>query len=261
MGILDELIAKTVAAFMAAEFPDGRPVVGDKPVIAATGRIAPTVVESPLLRDQLAAAGVQPGGYRVFADPTGLLADGAWSLALVLSPFKRDILADCHRLGPDTREVTHTYQLFLAGLGHEAQKVRDGDYVLQVDQSYSRVPPVTATVFVNGTPLTTFLGDDRRQVVVTPLLKKGKNEIKVVAARVGNVIESNELSMELGGPAEYSPREEKFLVPPVKQFKAITGWSQDKKTGQWRNDAKPGSDTLERVAEFILDEEPKAKSK
>ena len=39
----------------------------------------------------------------------------------------------------------------------------------------------------------------------------------------------------------------------------ITGWLQDKKSGQWTSEAKPDSETLERTLTFNLDQAPKGK--
>jgi hypothetical protein len=167
-----------------------------------------------------------------------------------------------HRSAPTTTEVTHTYQLYFAGFGKEKQKVEKGDYVLSASQYYdSHVPPVTPTLYVNGTPLNSFLGETRAQVVITSLLRKGKNEIKLVGTRVSNVIDWNDITFELGGKAEWSAQQNKFLLQPVQQFKTMTGWVQDKKTGQWHSEANRESTTFERTVEFFLAEDPKANSK
>lgn len=166
-----------------------------------------------------------------------------------------------HKLGPKTREVTHTYRLFFAGLKHESQTIEDGDYVLQAHQSYHWLPPVVGTIFVNDTPFTTFLGESRPHVVVTDQLKKGRNVIKLVGTRVSNVLGGNDFKFSLGGSAEWSAQQDQFLLRPMKEFTVMGGWAQDKKTGQWLNEEKPDSDTYERTIEVILNEDPKAKKK
>jgi hypothetical protein len=164
-----------------------------------------------------------------------------------------------HRLGPDVRQVTLTFNLYYAGPDNERTRITAGDYVLTTHQGAHRNPVVTTTVFVNGTPLNSFLGNGRTQLVVTPLLRQGKNEIRIVTHRVANVIEWNDDDFHLGGPAEYNATESKYVVSPVLSFKAITGWQQDKKSGQWTNEAKPDSESSERTLTFNLDSAPKGK--
>jgi hypothetical protein len=118
---------------------------------------------------------------------------------------------------------------------------------------------VTTTVTLNGTPLTSFIGGDRTQVTITPLLKAGKNEVRVVTHRVPNVFAWSDMDFAIAGPAEYSPGEGKYLLGPVLDFKAITGWVQDKKSGQWRAEGKPEVETVERTLMFNLDRAPGSK--
>ncbi len=101
-GPLDALLATTVERFWqgereALESTGARPT---HPVIAAIGTLAPKALGSPLLRDRLATAGIVAGAGVPHDRPAALLADPAWALALVLSPFKRELPALCERLTP-----------------------------------------------------------------------------------------------------------------------------------------------------------------
>jgi hypothetical protein len=160
-------------------------------------------------------------------------------------------------LGPDVKEVTLSYHVYWAGLDHEGVGLKAGDYVLQGKPAYTAWnTPVAGTVFVNGTALNSFLLANR-QIVVTPLLKPGKNEIKLVSARVKNSLQDNDIEFFIGGPAEWNVGKNQFLLKPMTEFKAHQGWTQDANTGQLVNSADPNADTIERTIEFIMKEPEK----
>jgi len=166
-----------------------------------------------------------------------------------------------HATGPDVKKVTLSYHVYFAGLEHENRKLRAGDFFLQggPDSKYSNVP-VTATVFVNDTPLNSFILAER-QIVITPLLKKGKNEIKIVSSRVANAIQANDIVLSVAGPAEYNVPRRKYEAKPIVEVKAMQGWERVKKTGQLVSKADPNAKTIERVIPFFLDEAPAATDK
>ena len=113
-------------------------------------------------------------------------------------------------------------------------------------------------MFVNGHEVSTFVGRER-QVVITPYLVKGENTIKLISARVPNVVANNDVKFWVGGPAEYNATKGRFEVKPLNQFEAMQGWKRDPKTGQLINQAKAGAETIEREIKFTLDEEPTKK--
>lgn len=157
-----------------------------------------------------------------------------------------------HPLGPDTKEVTLTYNLYFAGLDREGVTVKAGDYVLVGQPGYnSWNSPVIGTVFVNGTPLNSFTLAERR-VVITPLLKEGRNEVRVVSARVKNSIRNNDISFSISGPAEWNVSRNQYVVPPVTQFKAMQGWTLEPSTGMLFNPLKRDADTIERNIPFMM---------
>ncbi len=163
-----------------------------------------------------------------------------------------------HPLGPKVKEVTLSYRLFNAGLDREGVEVNAGDYVLTGKPAFgSWNSPVVGTVWVNGTPLNSFLLEPR-SVVITPLLKKGRNEIKLVSTRVKNSIKGNDIQFEIAGPAEWNVTENKFVLPRVAQFNAMQGWVQDPKSGQLIQRLKPSAEELERVIPFLLKTAPPA---
>jgi hypothetical protein len=162
-----------------------------------------------------------------------------------------------HPLGPDVKEVTLSFRIYYAGLDREQQELKAGDYVLRGKPRYaSSNAPVTATVWVNGTPLNTFTLEPR-EVVITSLLKPGKNEIRLVSSRVQNSIKANDIEFDVAGPAEWNVPRKGYVVTPLLQFGSMQGWSTDPRTGKLVNSEKPDSDTLERVIPFILKEEIK----
>jgi hypothetical protein len=162
-----------------------------------------------------------------------------------------------HREGPDKKDATVTYHVYFAGLKHENSEVKNGAYVLQHAPNYtSWSVPFTSTVFVNGTPLTTFVGTHRKQIVITPLLHKGKNEVKFVTRRTG-FLGSNHDHFVAGGPAEYNVKSERHLISPVAKFFSNQGWSQDKKKAHWIVEGKPDADTHTQTISIYLENEPK----
>lgn len=161
-----------------------------------------------------------------------------------------------HQLGPDTKAVTLAYKVYFAGLEAEGRPVAAGDYVLTGRQNYdSWNVPFTGTVFVNGQPVNTFLGE-QRQVVITPFLKKGENVLKLVSHRVKDAIAENDIHFKVGGPAEYNVTRGRFEIGPVTQFDAMTDWKRHEKTGQLLRLTKGDPDTIEREIKFTLDHEP-----
>lgn len=161
-----------------------------------------------------------------------------------------------HQLGPDRKEATLTFRVYMAGPEAETGKLGAGDYVLTGRPEYaSWNGPVTGTVFVNGHEVSTFLGRER-QVVITPYLKKGENTIKLVSARVPNVVAENDMKFWVGGPAEYNATKGRYELAPVNKFEAMRGWKRDPKSGQLVNTVTAGADTIEREIKFTLDEAP-----
>jgi hypothetical protein len=125
-----------------------------------------------------------------------------------------------HSRAPDAKDVTLEYRLYYAGLANERSQLKDGDYVLQAAANYqSSNVPMSASVTINGTPLNSFLGGER-QVVVTPLLKQGKNEIKLTTHAITDAFSDNEITFDLGGPCKYNARKMTFEMDPVVQFKS-----------------------------------------
>jgi Zn-dependent protease with chaperone function len=163
-----------------------------------------------------------------------------------------------HPLGPKVKEVILSYRIFNAGMDREDAEMQAGDYVLTGKPAFSSWnSPVVGTVWVNGTALNSFLLEPR-SVVITSLLKKGRNEIKLVSTRVKNSIKNNDIQFEIAGPAEWNVTENKFVLPRVAQFNAMQGWVQDPKSGQLIQRLKPAAEEIERVIPFLLKTAPGA---
>lgn len=166
-----------------------------------------------------------------------------------------------HPLGPKVKEVTLSYRIFNAGMDREGVELSAGDYVLTGKPAFaSWNSPVVGTVWVNGTPLNSFLLQ-QRSVVITSLLKKGRNEIKLVSTRVQNSIKGNDIQFEIAGPAEWNVAESKFVLPPVAKFNAMQGWVQDPKSGQLIQRLKPKAEEIERIIPFLLKAAPAVAAK
>jgi shikimate dehydrogenase len=70
------------------------------PGVTAIGSVAEKALSSPLLKTHLAARGIEPREPRPCADSEELSNRNDWSLALVLSPYKREVRYLCDALTP-----------------------------------------------------------------------------------------------------------------------------------------------------------------
>jgi len=131
-----------------------------------------------------------------------------------------------------------------------------GPIMVWVQREFGHVSsPLTFTVFVNGTPLTSFLGEER-QIVITSLLKEGKNDFRVVSSRTKDAMEDNDFKAQVVGPLRYNARRERFEGKPVAQFNAMQGWERERQSGQLVAKADRQADSIERNVPFMLDEAP-----
>jgi hypothetical protein len=163
-----------------------------------------------------------------------------------------------HPLGPEVTTVRHDYELYFAGLDLEGRELEAGDFVLQGAAKYTyQSSPVTATVVVNGTTLTSFTLE-QRQVVITSLLVEGKNEIRLISKRVPNVLVDNDILFSVAGPAEWNVARNEYVMKPIVEFSAMQGWQRDEETAQLVNPAAPEADAIERVVPFVLKGAPAA---
>ena len=161
-----------------------------------------------------------------------------------------------HRSDPEATSVQLAFRLYYAGLRFEDGAIKDGDYVVtgKPDSEY-RNASVTATVFVNGTGLNTFTAQPR-QVVITPLLRKGHNEIRIVSSRVENCLNDNDVWVSVSGPAEWNARRDRFQTRPIASISAMTGWRRNQTTSRLENTLDPQSATIERIIPLYLSDEP-----
>ncbi|HUG90628.1 MAG TPA: serine/threonine-protein kinase [Planctomycetaceae bacterium] len=161
-----------------------------------------------------------------------------------------------HRIDPDAKSVRLAFRLYYAGLRFETVQVKNGDYVVdgKPDSEYHNAS-VTASVFVNGTGLNTFTSQPR-QVVITPLLRKGHNEIRIVSARVENCLTDNDVWVSVSGPAEWNASHNQFQTRPVASISAMTGWARNRTTSRLENTVDPQAETIERVIPLYLSDEP-----
>jgi hypothetical protein len=161
-------------------------------------------------------------------------------------------------LDPAVSTTVESYKLFFAGLVGEVIDIHEGAFVLTGEPSRSGEDvPFTGTVFINGHPLNSFT-TAKRQLVINPLLKPGKNEIKLVTHRVEGAVlrDNNDLAFTIAGPARYNARDKKFELKPIADFTGGVGWKFDEKTGAAVNKNNPASPSVERTIPLFLDELP-----
>lgn len=161
-----------------------------------------------------------------------------------------------HPLGPDVKEVELTRDLYWAGLEFEEKNIKEKDYILNVWPRYnSSNSPVILTLSLNGTPLSSFFGI-KRQIVITHLLKPGKNELKIVSHRVINSFKNNDMEGSISGPATWYPGKNKYIHKPITTFSGMSGWKKDKKSGQLINQRNPADEFFERTIVFLIKDLP-----
>jgi shikimate dehydrogenase len=98
-------IAAGVARFLSAEAVTAG-AGGPRPIrIAAVGTTAEQVVRSALLAEAVAHEGFTLAGATSRSDPDDLFTDESWGLAIVLSPWKRELGRYCDRLAPAARST------------------------------------------------------------------------------------------------------------------------------------------------------------
>ncbi len=68
---------------------------------------------------------------------------------------------------------------------------------------------------------------------------------------------ANDITVDVGGPAKHDRREDRFLIEPVVQVKAMQGWKQDQQTGQFVSQVDPAQESVERTVAFVLEQAPK----
>jgi hypothetical protein len=163
-----------------------------------------------------------------------------------------------HPVQPDPKQIAITYHLYYAGLDRENRELAAGDYVLQGSPEYSGWnTPLIGTPVVNGRALTSFLLE-ARQLVINDLLQQGRNEVQLIAVAVDHAVRGNDVQLSLGGPAEWNEAQGRFLLNPLVEMEASTGWSEDEQTGALVNAQDPGQRVIVRSTPFFLQAAPPA---
>ena len=161
-----------------------------------------------------------------------------------------------HPLQPDPKQVSLTYHLYYGDLAHEGQALEAGDYVVQGGPEYSGWnTPLIGTVVVNGHALTSFLLEER-QLVINDLLQQGRNEVQLIAMAVDRSVNNNDIEVALGGPAEWNESQQRFLLNPIAELQAATGWNRDPDNGLYVHPEDPGQRVVVRSAPFFLQSAP-----
>jgi hypothetical protein len=157
-----------------------------------------------------------------------------------------------HAAGPNLKEIELSFSVYLGDLLQENTEIAPGDYVAQGRPQYaSWNNRLTATVVVNGTIVSSFLGVERR-ARITPYLKPGRNEVRLITGRVKNSFAGNDIRIDVAGPAEWVPQNSRFEYRPVLQLDGLQGWTVQPGSGMLMNRSVPEADTLERAVSFLL---------
>ncbi|HZQ91872.1 MAG TPA: hypothetical protein VFA60_08785 [Terriglobales bacterium] len=157
-----------------------------------------------------------------------------------------------HPLGPDVKQVTLAYKLYYAGLDREMPKIKAGDYILVGKPNYnSWNSPVIATVWLNGAALNSITLQERN-MVVTDLIKPGRNELRIVSTRIKDAIKNNDEEIEILGPASWNVTANKYEFPPVMKASAMQGWTRDPRSGQLSSRVSKDGMEIDRVVPFMI---------
>jgi len=134
-----------------------------------------------------------------------------------------------HDFGPRAKNATLTFKVYFAGLDTEGVKISDDDYVIRADSTVYQGDASSATIYVNGHPLNTFLNTER-EVVITPFLKPGHNEIKLVTTPVKNGTYDGARDISILGPMEYNGQRKEWQGRELLTFRDQTGWKRNART-------------------------------
>ena len=107
-----------------------------------------------------------------------------------------------HPLGPGVKKVMLEYSVYYAGMTNDRASSRRTFSCFRAS--------LTTTAGLPGRRdglrqrhATRQLHVAERQIIITPFLKPGKNEIKLVSGRVKDAIEKNDIMFSILGPAEW----------------------------------------------------------
>jgi hypothetical protein len=114
---------------------------------------------------------------------------------------------------------------------------------------------VVGTAVVNGRALTSFLLEGR-QLVVDDLLQQGRNQLQLIAMAVDGTVSDNDIQVSLGGPAQWNESQQRFLLNPMVEMKASTGWSKSPEGQGLVHPEDPAQRVMVRSAPFFLQEAP-----
>src|SRR5262249_48425104 len=154
-------------------------------------------------------------------------------------------------------QVELAFSVYVGDLLQENYEIAAGDYVAQAHPVYeSWNSRVAATVVVNGTMLTSFMGVER-QARITPYLRPGPNEMRLITGRVQNAFKENDVRINVSGPAQWAAARARFEFKPALELQAMQGWMVQPVSGKLVNREAPASDTLERAVALLLKEDPR----
>lgn len=161
-----------------------------------------------------------------------------------------------HQLDPDAKVVRHSMHFYYGDLEPEEREPQVGDFVLRSKSNYgSSNASVTAMVELNGVPLTSFC-QSNRQLVVTDLLVKGLNEIKVTTHPFENILEQNATFLYLEGPVERNTWRDNLETTPITWLSTLTGWTRNESNGKLINAADENEGSIERTIYVYLPGNP-----
>lgn len=162
-----------------------------------------------------------------------------------------------HKADPAAKDATVTARVYFTGLKGEGGVGRD-DYVLHAANGVANhFPPLTATAFINDVPVNSVFGV-QRAVVITHLLRPGKNSVKLVARGLENHLgPDNPLKLSVGR-GKFNAASGKVLISPLFTQHAEADLRRDD-DNRWVSVADPKAGTVTYTHELEVDELPPRK--
>ncbi len=126
-----------------------------------------------------------------------------------------------YKMNPNALESKVIAKLMIDGLQCETS-LGHGDIVLEAKYDYSWWSPKTASVYVNGQPLSSVMNTNHT-MVINSMLRPGINEIKVICRGVDNSLaEDNELTFTVG-KCKFNPSNDSYSMTPIDSRKVSDG--------------------------------------
>jgi Mg-chelatase subunit ChlD len=160
-----------------------------------------------------------------------------------------------YKMNPNAVESKVIAKLMIDGLQCETS-LGHGDIVLEAKYDYSWWSPKTASVYINGQPLSSVMNSNRT-MVINSMLRPGSNEIKVICRGVDNSLaEDNELTLTVG-KCKFNPSNDSYSMTPIESRKVSDGLIRND-DNEFVNKENPSLDYYEQTFTVEIDKIPNA---